>query len=78
MMRRDKCASADQLASLAIGEPRPRRAAKIAAHVARCEKCTEVYQQLIAIPAILASFMFPPMPDNLSARIESAISREAW
>jgi hypothetical protein len=78
MMRRDKCASTDQLASLAIGEPRSRGAAKIAAHVARCEKCTEVYQQLIAIPAILASFMFPPMPDNLSARIESAISREAW
>jgi anti-sigma factor RsiW len=78
MIRRDKCASADRLASMAVGELRPRRAAKIRAHVARCETCTQIFQQLNAIPAILASLIYPPMPDNLPARIGSAISREAW
>jgi anti-sigma factor RsiW len=78
MNRRDKCASADRLASLAVGELRPRRAARIRAHIARCEPCAQVFQQLNAIPAILASLIYPPMPDNVSARIGSAISREAW
>jgi anti-sigma factor RsiW len=78
MIRRDKCASAERLASLAVGELRPLRAAKIRAHVARCEACTQIFQQLSAIPAILASLIYPPMPDTLPARIGSAISREAW
>jgi anti-sigma factor RsiW len=78
MIRRDKCASAERLASLAVGELRPRRATKIRAHVARCETCGRVFQQLNAIPAILAGLIYPPMPDNVSARIGSAISREAW
>jgi anti-sigma factor RsiW len=78
MIRRDKCASADRLASLAVGELRPRKATKIRAHIARCETCTQLFQQLNAIPAILASLIYPPMPDYLSAQIGSAISREAF
>lgn len=77
MTRRDKHPNADQLASLAAGELRPRRAARIRAQVAGCEQCTQVSQQLNAIPAILASASYPPMPDNLSARIDSAIGNEA-
>jgi hypothetical protein len=77
MTRRDKHASADQLASLAAGGRRPRRAARIQAHVAQCGQCTRVSQQLRAIPAILASASYPPMPENVSARIEAAISSEA-
>ena len=77
MTRRDKHPSADQLARLAVGELRPRKAAKIQAHVAQCEQCTQVCQQLNAIAAILASASYPPMPENLSARIASAISSEA-
>jgi hypothetical protein len=77
MTRRDKHPSASQLASLAIGEMRPRKAAKMEAHVAQCEQCTRICQQLGAIRAILASTSYPPMPDDLSARIGSAISREA-
>jgi hypothetical protein len=76
MTRRDKHASVDQLASLAAGG-RPRRAARIRAHVAQCEQCTRVSQELKAIPAILAGVSYPPMPENLSARIESAISSDA-
>jgi hypothetical protein len=77
MTRRDKHPSASQLASLAVGELRPRKAAKMEAHVARCEQCTRICQQLGAVRAILASTSYPPMPDDLSARIGSAISREA-
>jgi hypothetical protein len=77
MTRRDKHPSANQLASLAVGELRPRKAAKMEAHVAQCEQCTRICQQLGALRAILASTSYPPMPDNLTARIGSAISREA-
>jgi len=77
MTRRHKHPRVDQLASLAAGELRPRKAAQIQAHVARCEQCTEVCKQLNAVAAILASVSYQPMPDKLSARIESAISSEA-
>jgi hypothetical protein len=77
MTRRDKHPSANQLASLAVGELRPRKAAKIEEHVAQCEQCTRICQQLGAIRAILASTSYPQIPDNLSDRIGSAISREA-
>jgi hypothetical protein len=77
MTRRHKHPSAHQLASLAAGALRPRRAARIQAHIAQCEQCTRVCQQFSAIRAILASATYPPMPDNLPARIVAAISREA-
>ena len=77
MTRRDKHPSADQLASLAGGELRPHKAAKIEAHIARCEQCDRICQPLNSIAAILASASYPPMPENLSVRIESAIRREA-
>jgi hypothetical protein len=77
MTRRDKHPNANQLASLAVDELRPRKAAKIEAHVAHCEQCTRTCLQLGAIRAMLASVSYPPMPENLSARIGSAISREA-
>jgi hypothetical protein len=77
MTRRDKHPSANQLASLAVGQLRPRKAAKIEAHVAQCEQCTRKCQQLGAIRAILASTSYPPIPENLSARIGSAIKDEA-
>ena len=77
MTRRDKHPSASQLASLAVGELRPRKAAKMEAHVAHCEQCTRICQQLGAMRAMLASTSYPPMPDDLSARIGSAIRREA-
>jgi len=77
MTRHYKQPSADQLANLAVGGLPPRKAAKIRAHVAQCEECTRVCQQLNIIRAILASASYPPMPAKVSARIESAISREA-
>ena len=77
MTRRHKHPSADQLASLAVGALRPRKAARIQTHVAHCEQCTRVCKQLIAIRVVLANAAYPPIPDDLSDRIGSAISREA-
>jgi hypothetical protein len=77
MTQRHKHPSAHQLASLAAGALRPCRAARIRAHIAQCEQCTGVCQQFNAIRAILSSATYPPMPDNLSARIDAAIRQEA-
>jgi hypothetical protein len=77
MTRRHKHPSVDQLASLAVGALRPRKAARIQAHVAQCEHCTRICKQLTAIRVVLASATYPPMPDDLSARIGAAIGREA-
>jgi len=77
MTRCNKCPSTDQLASLTVSGLRPRKTAGIQAHLARCEPCAQVSQQLNAIPAILASATYPAMPENLAARTGSAISREA-
>jgi hypothetical protein len=77
MTRRHKHPSADQLASLAVGALRPRKAARIQAHVAHCEQCTRICKQLTAIRVVLASATYPPIPDDLSDRIGSAINREA-
>jgi hypothetical protein len=77
MTRRHKHPSADQLASLAVGALRPRKAARIQAHVAQCEQCTRICKQLVAIRVVLNSATYPPIPDDLSDRISSAISAEA-
>src|ERR1700752_1135181 len=77
MTRRHKHPSADQLASLAVGALRPRKAARIQAHVAQCEQCTRICKQLTAIRVVLSSAAYPPIPDDLSARIGAAISQEA-
>ena len=77
MTRGDQHPSTDQLASLTVSGLRPRKTAGIQAHLARCEPCAQVSQQLNAIPAILASATYPAMPENLAARTGSAISREA-
>ena len=77
MTRCNKCPSTDQLASLTVGGLRSRIATKIQAHLAQCDPCAQVSQQLNAIPAILASAIYPPMPQTLTVQTSSAISREA-
>ncbi|MBO0825709.1 MAG: hypothetical protein J2P27_17920, partial [Actinobacteria bacterium] len=69
-------ASTEDLASLAVGDLRPRRAAKLRAHLSTCEQCTTTRQQLDEVPVILASAAYPPMPDSLTVRIEAAIHTE--
>lgn len=70
-------ASTDELADLAAGVLRPRRAAKIATHLAGCTQCTDVSNQLSAVSSTLASVSVAPMPDLISSRIETALAAES-
>lgn len=69
--------STDQLALLAVGELRRRKAARFEAHIAGCTLCTQVHQQLTQVSVTLASVRYPPMPDSFSARIEVALASES-
>jgi hypothetical protein len=70
-------ASADELALLAVGTLRRRKAAKVGAHLAGCAQCTGVSQGLAAVSVDLASVHYPPMPDRISVRIEVALATES-
>jgi hypothetical protein len=70
-------ASVEELARLAADDVKPRKAARIRHHLASCAQCTELNAQLSAVPAILSSVHFGPMPDKLSARVETALAVEA-
>lgn len=70
-------ATAEELASLDLGALRPRKAAKVAAHLSGCVQCTQVNSQLAAVPPTLASVQYPAMPAHLSVRIEAALATES-
>jgi len=70
-------ASPDELARLGADDLKPRKAARIRHHLATCAQCTQLNSQLSVVPAILSSLEFGPIPENLSARIESALGVEA-
>lgn len=72
-------ASADEMASYVAGDMRPRKAAKIAAHLDGCAGCRQLIAELEGVSGLLASVSvaYEPMPENLSARIEAAIATES-
>jgi hypothetical protein len=72
-------ASNDDLACLAADCLKPRKAARIQAHMSQCPQCTQVSEQLAGVPTMLAStsYSFPAMPDQLSARIQTALAAES-
>jgi anti-sigma factor RsiW len=70
-------ASTDTLASYAEGLLKPRRAAKVASHLAGCAQCSGQIQELHQVSVQLASVQFSQMPADLSARIQVAIASEA-
>jgi hypothetical protein len=70
-------ASLEELARLAADDLKPRKAAKIRHHLAGCAECTELNAQLSAVPGFLSSVHFGPMPDDLSASVETALAVEA-
>ncbi|HYK71460.1 MAG TPA: hypothetical protein VEV45_26205 [Streptosporangiaceae bacterium] len=77
MIRRDRHASAVELASLAVGELRVRKATRIETHLARCEDCTLTRRQLDGMPAVLAGASFPSIPERVTIRIEATLAVEA-
>jgi hypothetical protein len=72
-------ASANEMASYAAGDMRPRKAAKIAAHLADCAACGRLLDELEDVSDVLAgvSLSFVAMPENLSTRVEAAIATES-
>ena len=50
---------------------------RIAAHIARCERCAQLSEQLSAVTWALASVPAPTMPDPVEQRIGAAIAAEA-
>jgi hypothetical protein len=54
-----------------------RAAARVRAHVASCSRCTELDEELAALPALLALTASPPMPADLAARLDAVIAAES-
>ncbi|HEY3687958.1 MAG TPA: zf-HC2 domain-containing protein [Streptosporangiaceae bacterium] len=51
--------------------------ARVAAHLAECERCAEEYAALGDVSAVLSALPPPAMPSGVATRIEAAITAEA-
>ncbi len=69
--------SADELASYRAGLFSDGKAARISAHLSGCAQCAAVDTGLASVSSLLASIPMPPMPDQLTERLQAAISVEA-
>lgn len=69
--------SDDDLSRYLEGDLRPRRSARVGSHLARCSGCQDRVAALKAVPNLLASVQFPPIPASLSSRIEMALAAES-
>jgi hypothetical protein len=69
-------ASAEDLALLAEGELRRRKATKVSAHLAGCTQCTEVRAELTEVRTVLSAVPYPPLPAAVSVQIETALRVE--
>jgi hypothetical protein len=70
-------ASAEELAGLDLDALKPRKAAKIRAHVATCVQCTQLSSEVSAVPATLASLSYPAMPASVSTQLDAALASES-
>jgi hypothetical protein len=70
-------ASVEELAKYDEDDVRPRKHARIAAHLRVCVHCTANHERLHAVANVLADVSYPPMPEHLSARINVAIASES-
>jgi hypothetical protein len=69
--------SAETMARYRQGDLNQRRASHISTHLAGCDRCRALSQDLGGVTTLLASVSPPPMPDDLTARITSAIAAES-
>jgi hypothetical protein len=70
-------ASAEDLASLDLDALKPRKAARIRAHVATCAQCTQLSSEVSAVPTTLASVSYPLMPASVSSQLDAALASES-
>ena len=66
----------DVLAEFRAGLITGRRGAKIAAHLAGCDRCAALDDELAGVSALLASVPAPPMPDSVAQRLETVLAAE--
>jgi len=66
----------DVLAEFRAGLITGRRGVKITAHLAGCDRCTALDDQLAGVSALLASVPAPPMPDSVAQRLETVLAAE--
>ena len=66
----------DVLAEFRAGLIGGRRGARIAAHLAGCERCTAVDEQLAGVRSLLASVPALAMPDSVARRLDTVLAAE--
>jgi hypothetical protein len=69
--------SAETMARYREGDLNQRRTSHISTHLAGCDRCSALSQDLGGVTTLLASADPPPMPEDLTARITSAIAAES-
>jgi hypothetical protein len=66
----------DVLAEFRAGLIGGRRGARIAAHLAGCERCTALDEQLAGVRSLLASVPALAMPDSVARRLDTVLAAE--
>lgn len=66
----------DVLAEFRAGLIARRRGARIAAHLAGCDRCRALDDQLAGVSAVLASVPAPAMPDSVAQRLDTVLAAE--
>ena len=67
---------ADVLAEFRAGLVSGRRGTRIAAHLAGCERCTALDEQLAGVRSLLASVPALAMPDSVARRLDTVLAAE--
>ncbi len=67
---------AEVLAEFRAGLITGRRGASITAHLAGCDRCTALGDQLAGVSALLASVPVPVMPDRVAQRLDTVLAAE--
>jgi hypothetical protein len=67
----------DALAEFRAGLVTGRRRASIASHLAACERCTGLSDQLSEVSVLLAAAPRPAMPDDVARRLDLVLAAEA-
>jgi hypothetical protein len=66
----------DDLAEFHAGLVTGRRGARIAGHLASCERCTALGRQLADVSALLAAVPAPAMPPSVAHRLDTVLASE--
>jgi hypothetical protein len=69
--------SAETMAGFRQGGLSPRKNSRISAHLAGCDRCRTLDEDLAGVRTLLAGAQPPPIPEHLAARIQTALATEA-